>query len=198
MQWVAYLYQAEALVSFLVAVLDRFLNCDLMCTRTRHVVDDLYPPTYVGCGQFRTDILVHLRFKRILSCWFAVGACAQKPAFTVFSIFSLNAFAKLFVAHFCISGLTYPAISLIWHRLSSEQAGRITEVLLYFLWRLQVVYLFTKYSGPELISKFIELPQREGYTKARSFTPTVMTDQAVNTAVQLLSDRWPSNLQMSE
>jgi hypothetical protein len=63
MQWAAYLYQAEALISFLVAVLDGPLNCDPMCTRTLHVVDDLYPPVYVGCGQYRTDILAHLGFK---------------------------------------------------------------------------------------------------------------------------------------
>jgi hypothetical protein len=62
------MYQAEALVSLLVAILDldglsqSFVP---MCTRTLHVVDDPYPPVYVGCGQFRTDILAYLGFKRI-------------------------------------------------------------------------------------------------------------------------------------
>ena len=44
--------------------------CDPMCMWTLHVVDNPYPPVYVGSGKFRTDILAHLRFKRILSCWF--------------------------------------------------------------------------------------------------------------------------------
>ena len=46
-----------------------FLEVVSMCTRILHVVDDPYPLTYMGCGQFHTDILAHVGFKHILSCW---------------------------------------------------------------------------------------------------------------------------------
>ena len=44
------------------------------CTRvTLHIFDDSLPIRICGCGQFCTDILVHRRFKRILSCLFIIG-----------------------------------------------------------------------------------------------------------------------------
>ena len=44
-----------------------------MYTRNSAYLDDSLPIRICGCGQFCTDILVHRRFKRILSCLFMIG-----------------------------------------------------------------------------------------------------------------------------
>ena len=62
MQRTAYLCQAEAPAFFLVTVCWEPSRCWLR-------VHSL-PIRIRGCDQFRTAILAHLRFKRIVSCWF--------------------------------------------------------------------------------------------------------------------------------
>ena len=56
--------------SFWLPFVESFLDCDSMGTWTQHIFEGHYPPVYVGCGQFCTGIIAHLRFKCIVSCWF--------------------------------------------------------------------------------------------------------------------------------
>ena len=71
MQQVAYLYQTEAPVFFLVAVCGEPSQSWLHVHMNYTGLWRPLPTRVCGCGQFRTGILVHLRFKHIVSCWFS-------------------------------------------------------------------------------------------------------------------------------
>ena len=80
MHWGVYLYQAEASVFFLVAVCREPSQSWLHVHANSTGLWRLLATRIRGCDQFRTDILAHLRFKRIVSCWFSNRCMCLKPA----------------------------------------------------------------------------------------------------------------------